>query len=162
MIGTIDETKEKWKMTFSSKKDEPEIKIKWTKLEGENGATTSMNLNSFYLSQVFAEKADVSALSRRRACSLGLLPHRLDCAAVLTQEFTGLYNRAEGEVFWQSMKACLSRLAWMCSYQYATQYPERILPNFEKQWKGNLWTRICRNRMSVQWCRLLKVISSIE
>jgi len=61
---------------------------------------TSMNLKILLPFQVFAEKADVSSIVAETSNgSLGLLPHRLDCAAVLTPGILAYITEAEGEVF---------------------------------------------------------------
>jgi len=61
---------------------------------------TSMNLKILLPFQIFAEKTDVSSIVAETSNgSLGLLPHRLDCAAVLTPGILIYITEAEGEVF---------------------------------------------------------------
>lgn len=59
-----------------------------------------MNLKVLLPFQIFAEKSGVSRIvAETREGSLGLLPHRLDCAAALTPGILLYENEAEGEVF---------------------------------------------------------------
>ena len=59
-----------------------------------------MNLKILLPFQVFAEKTGVSRIvADTHAGSFGLLPHRLDCVAVLTPGILTYESQADGEVF---------------------------------------------------------------
>jgi F-type H+-transporting ATPase subunit epsilon len=59
-----------------------------------------MNLKILLPFQVFAEKTGVSRIvAETRECSFGLLPHRLDCVAVLEPGILIYEDEAEGEVY---------------------------------------------------------------
>jgi F-type H+-transporting ATPase subunit epsilon len=61
---------------------------------------TSMNLKILLPFQIFAEKTDISSIVAETSNgSLGILPHRLDFAAVLTPGILIYNTEAEGEVF---------------------------------------------------------------
>jgi F-type H+-transporting ATPase subunit epsilon len=58
-----------------------------------------MNLKVLLPFQVFAEKADVSRIvASTSAGSFGILPHRLDCVAVLTPGILVYETAADGEI----------------------------------------------------------------
>jgi F-type H+-transporting ATPase subunit epsilon len=59
-----------------------------------------MNLKILLPFQVFADKSGVSRIvAETRAGSLGILPHRLDCAAALAPGVLMYETPAEGEVY---------------------------------------------------------------
>jgi len=59
-----------------------------------------MNLKVLLPFQIFAEKTDVSRIvAETREGSFGLLPHRLDCVAVLAPGILTYETTSEGEVF---------------------------------------------------------------
>jgi F-type H+-transporting ATPase subunit epsilon len=61
---------------------------------------TSMNLKILLPFQIFAEKTDISSIVAETSNgALGILPHRLDFAAVLTPGILIYKTAAEGEVF---------------------------------------------------------------
>jgi F-type H+-transporting ATPase subunit epsilon len=61
---------------------------------------TFMNLKILLPYQIFAEKTDVSSIVAETSNgSLGLLPHRLDCVAVLNPSILTYISETEGEVF---------------------------------------------------------------
>jgi len=61
---------------------------------------TSMNLKILLPFQIFAEKTGISSIVAETSDgSLGLLPHRLDCVAVLNPGILVYISETEGEVF---------------------------------------------------------------
>lgn len=61
---------------------------------------TLMTLKILLPSEIFAEtKAVLRVVAETRAGSFGLLPHRLDCVASLTQGILIYESEAEGEVY---------------------------------------------------------------
>jgi F-type H+-transporting ATPase subunit epsilon len=62
--------------------------------------STLMNLKIFLPFRILAEKKDVSRIvAESRGGSFGLLPHRLDCVAVLEPGILTYETEAEGEVY---------------------------------------------------------------
>ena len=67
---------------------------------GPNRGSRHINLKVLLPFQIFAEKKGVKRIvARTLKGSLGLLPHRLDCAAALAPGILTYETEAEGEVF---------------------------------------------------------------
>jgi F-type H+-transporting ATPase subunit epsilon len=72
---------------------------------------TSMNLKILLPFQIFAEKTGVSSIVAETSNgSLGILPHRLDCVAVLNPGILVYISETEGEVFLAIDEGVLSKI----------------------------------------------------
>jgi F-type H+-transporting ATPase subunit epsilon len=72
---------------------------------------TSMNLKILLPFQIFVEKTGVSSIVAETSNgSLGILPHRLDCVAVLNPGILVYISETEGEVFLAIDEGVLSKI----------------------------------------------------